>query len=330
VRRVLAAAFLLALTGCASRLPAGAIALPKLPAEGLISQGHGGIALRDLHGRRLVWLRHFSLYPYYAVAQPSADMAVLSTPYAPLIHGPRGWYRLDAPRHALIPAQDARVSLAGGASAVAKPRQAFTVERSGHVLLRGRAPTFWILSPRLVEAGRTLFDVTSQKRWALPPGCLAAGFQRRGLIVACGLAHGAEAAAPLVLQRLDSHGVGHPLAPALAQLIPVRASLSPNRQWVAVEGDNGCAASYVYLARAQGGGARIVYGKSLREPFSSNYSSLLGWSADGRLVAHMTPPHCDQPYGPQHPPNGVYLIDPRTLTRTFVTHTADAMWTSRQ
>jgi hypothetical protein len=97
-----------------------------------------------------------------------------------------------------------------------------------------------------------------------------------------------------------------------------------------VEGDNGCAASYVYVAPTRGGGARIVYGKSLREPFNSNFSSLLGWSAAGRLVVQITPPHCDEPYGPQHPPNGVYLVDPRTLARTFVTRTADAMWTSRR
>jgi hypothetical protein len=134
--------------------------------------------------------------------------------------------------------------------------------------------------------------------------------------------------ARLVLKRLDSRGVGHAVAPALAQLGPEKAALSPNQQWVAVEGDSGCAASYVYVAPARGGSARIVYGKSLREPFDSNYSSLLGWTADGRLVVQITPPHCDEPVGPQHPPNGVYLVDPRTLGRTFVTLTAEAMWGS--
>jgi hypothetical protein len=333
VRWVLTAVFLFALAGCGSthsRLPAGAIALRPLPAQGLIVQERGGVALRDLHGRSLVWLPRFSLYPSGAAAQASLDYEFLSARlYLPLLHGPRRWYRLDVPRHALIRVQGARVPLAGGASVVAKPRQAFTVEREGRVVLHGSVPNFRVLSPRFVQAGVTLLDVTTERRWTLPPGCLAAGFHGDALVVACGVAHGAEAAARLVLERLDSRGVGHPLAPALAQLIPEAGSLSPNQQSVAVEGDNGCAASYVYVAPARGGGARIVYGKSLREPFASNYSSLLGWSADGRLIAQITPPHCDEPYGPQHPPNGVYLVDARTLARTFVTRTADAMWNSR-
>jgi hypothetical protein len=333
VRSVFTAVLLLALAGCGSshsRLPAGAIALRTLPAQGLIAQERGGIALRDLHGRSLAWLPRFSVYPSSAAAQASLDDDFLSARlYPPLLHGPRGWYRLDVPRHALMPVQGARVPLAGGAGVVAKPRQAFTVERGGQVVLRGSVPNFRVLSPRLVQAGTTLLDVTTGRRWTLPPGCLAAGLHGDVVIVACGVAHGAEAAARLVLERLDSRGVGHPLAPALAQLIPESGSLSPNQQWVAVEGDTGCAASYVYVAAARGGGARLVYGKSPREPFASNYSSLLGWSADGRLVAQITPRHCDEPYGPQHPPNGVYLVDPRTLARTFVTRTADAMWSSR-
>ena len=327
------AVLLLALAGCGSsqsRLPPGAIALRTLPAQGLIAQEHGGIALRDLQGHSLAWLPRFSLYPTSAAAQASLEDEFLSARlYLPLLHGPRGWCRLDVPRHALLRVQGARVALAGGASVVAKPRQAFTVERGGQVVLRGSVPNFRVLSPRLVQAGTTLLDITTERRWTLPPGCLAAGFHGEVVIVACGVAHGAEAAARLSLERLDSRGVGYPLAPALAQLIPEAASLSPNKQWIAVEGDNGCAASYVYIAPTRGDAVRILYGKSLRDPFASNYSSLLGWSADGRLVTQITPPHCDEPYGPQHPPNGVYLVDPRTLARTFVTHTADAMWNSR-
>jgi hypothetical protein len=305
--------------------------LRTLPAQGLIAQERGGVALRDLHGRSLAWLPRFSLYPSAAAAQASLDYGFLSARlYLPLLHGPRGWYRLDVSRHALIRVEGARVPLEGGARVVAKRGQAFTVERGGHVVLHGAVPNFRVLSPRLVQARTTLFDVKTERRWTLPPGCLAAGFHGNALIAACGVAHGAEAAARLVLERLDAPGVGHPLASALAQLIPERASLSSNEQWVAVEGDNGCAASYVYVAPTRGGGARIVYGKSLREPFNSNYSSLLGWSADGRLVVQITPPHCDEPFGPQHAPNGVYLVDPRTLARTFVTRTADAMWSSRR
>jgi hypothetical protein len=333
VRWVLSAVFLFGLAGCGSahlRLPTGAIELRALPAQGLIAEEHGGVTLRDLHGRRLAWLPRFSIYPSGWRVQASPDSHFVSARLdPPLLHGPHGWYRLDVLRHALISVEGARIPLAGGASVVAKSTGAFSVERGNRVVLRGAAEgTFRVLSPRLVQAGRTLVDVATERRWTLPPGCLAAGFRRNALIVACSVVHGAEAVARLVLKRLDSRGVGHAVAPALAQLGPEKAALSPNQQWVAVEGDSGCAASYVYVAPARGGSARIVYGKSLREPFDSNYSSLLGWTADGRLVVQITPPHCDEPVGPQHPPNGVYLVDPRTLGRTFVTLTAEAMWGS--
>jgi hypothetical protein len=185
---------------------------------------------------------------------------------------------------------------------------------------------FRILSRRLVQVRRTLLDVETAQRWKLPPNCLASGFRGRTPIVACGLAHGAEAAAPMILEEVLPGGVGRRITHPVASLIPEESSLSPDATWVAVEGDNGCAASYVYVARARGGVARIVYGPSGPNPYAANYSQLLGWSPGGRLVVLFTPPHCDEPYGPQHPPRGVYFVDPRTLARKFVARDADAMW----
>ena len=69
-----------------------------------------------------------------------------------------------------------------------------------------------------------------------------------------------------------------------------------------------------------------VFGRSARDPFAANYSILLGWSADARLVVRFMPQHCDTPLGPQRPPNGVYLVDPRTLARTFVARAAVGLW----
>ena len=321
----------LALAGCRStdaHAPqSGAIVLRTLPAQGLVAEERRGVALRDLHGRRLVWLPGFAVYPRGARAQASAEYELLGTRVdPPLLHGPRGWYRLDAARHALLPVGGGRLPLAGGAAVVARRGPAFAVERGGRVVLRGSVPTFRILSKRLVQAGRTLLDVGTGRRWKLPPGCLFPGFRGETLVGACGVAHGAEGAAPLVVERIVPGGAAHPLTQALAQLVPEAASLSPDRTWVAVEGITGCAASYVYVAPARGGAARIVYGRSIKEPFAANFSSLLGWSADGRLVVRFIPPYCDEPYGPQHPPRGVYLVDPRTLARTFVTRIADAMW----
>jgi hypothetical protein len=280
-----------------------------------------------MRGRRLVWLPRFAVYPGGTAAQASTEYGFLSARLRePLLHGPKGWYRLDAARHALVPVTGGRLPLADGTTVLVRRGLTFRVERDGRVVLRGSSPTFRILSSRLVQSGTTLLDVGTERRWRLPPGCLTAGFQGEALILACGVAHGAEGVAPLRLERMVPGSAARPITTALAQLMPQAASLSPNGAWVAVEGFTGCAASYVYVAPARGGAARLVYGRSLTEPFAANYSSLLGWSADGRLVVVFTPPHCDTPYGPQHPPRGVYLVDPRTLGRTFVTRAAVAMW----
>ena len=311
-------------------LPLGSMVLPTLPAQGLIDEERRGVALRDLRGRRLAWLPGFAVYPGGAPNHPSEAWAfLLARLRPPLLHGPQGWYRLDVGRHALLPVRGGRLPLAGGATAVARGGQSiaatFTVVRGGRTILRGAAPTFRILSRRLVQAGTALLDVRTGRRWKLPPGCLPAGHPRATLTLACGVAHGAEAAARLVLRRLAPSGAIRGLTSPLAQLIPEVAWLSPDGRWVAVEGDTGCAARYVYIAPASGGAARIVYGHSLTDPYPSNYSSLLGWSGDGRLVVLFTPPYCDTPLsGP--PPRGVYLVDPRTLARTFVTGSAVAMW----
>jgi hypothetical protein len=276
-----------------------------------------------MRGRQLVWLPGFAVYPNSNAAQSSAAYAFLSTRLrTPLLHGPKGWYRLDAARHALIPIVGARLPLAGGATVLARRSQTFAVERRGRVVLHGSSFGFRILSPQLVQAGTTLLDVETGKRWKLPQGCLMTGFRGRTLILACGVAHGAQGAAPIRLEQMAPGSAARPITQPLGQLVVAAASLSPDGAWVAVEGDNGCAATYVYVAPAGGGTARSIYGR----PYASNYSALLGWSSDGRLVVEFTPPNCDVPYGPQHPPRGIYLVDPRTLARTRVARTAVAMW----
>jgi hypothetical protein len=328
VRRAVVALLLVALAGCRSthtRVPqSGVIVLRPLPAQGLIDEKRHGIALLDLRGRRLVWLPGFAVTQ--GSTQPEPPDFLGARLRTPLFRGPHGWYRLDAARHVLLPVRGARLRLVGGAVAVAHRGEAFTLERRGHVVLRGSAPTFLILSQRLVQNGRTLLDVETGRRWKLPPGCLFAGFRRRTVVLACGVAHGAEGAAPLVLERMAPGGAARPLAPRLAELIPAAASLSPDRAWVAVEGDTGCAGRWTYIAPARGGVARLVYGRSPTKPWDAYFSTLLGWSADGRLVVLISPQYCDEPLGQQRPPRGVYLVEPRTLTRTFVTRSAVAMW----
>ena len=332
MRRAALVVVLLALAGCRSshaHAPAsGVIALRPLPSQGLVDETRRGIALRDLRGRRLVWLPGFALYPRTESAQESLLDFLTGRLPERLLHGPHGWYRLDAARHALMPVRNGRVPLAGGATAVVHRPDKFAVERRGRVVLRGSVETdFVVLSQRLVQSGTTLLDVATGRRWKLPPDCLTAGFRDRTPIVACGMGPGADE--PLVLERVLARGVAHPITQPVAHFVPQAASLSPDRRWVAVEGDTGCASRYVYVAPARGGTARLVYGRSPTNPFDANFSELLGWSADGRMVVVFTAPYCDEPYGPQHPPRGVYLVDPRTLARTYVTRSAEAMWSSR-
>ena len=60
-----AAVLVVALAGCRSThthaAPSGAIELRKLPAQGLVDEEKHGVALRDMHGKRLVWLRGFAV-----------------------------------------------------------------------------------------------------------------------------------------------------------------------------------------------------------------------------------------------------------------------------
>jgi hypothetical protein len=328
-RPVVAVVAVVALAGCRSshaRTPqTGEIALRTLPAQGLIDETRRGVVLRDLHGRRLVWL------PRFAVSPPDTPLEdeFLSMDAQPVLHGPHRWYRLDVARHALIPVRGHRVPIAAGATVVVRRGPTFAVERGGRVLVRGPAPTaFLILSPRLVQAGRTLLDVVTNRRGKLPPGCDAAGFRGRTLVLACGVAPNTTADAPLIFEEIAPGRAPRRIAQPVAKLWVEAASLSPDGAWVAAEGGTGCAASYVYVAPTRGGAAHIVYGRSTGDPYPANFSALLGWSADGRLVVQFTPPYCDEPLGPQHPPRGIYLVDPRTLARTFVTRSAEAMWSA--
>jgi hypothetical protein len=270
-------------SGHASGLPPGSVSLPRLPAQGLVDESRRGVALRTMRGQRLAWLPGFALSPGgTAVAATLAYNLPRARFPEPVLHGPKGWYRLVARRHALLPVRGGRLPLADDAAVLARRQGVFAVVQNGRVVLRGSAPDFFIVSARLVQSGTTLFDVEKKRRWTLPAGCLAAGFHGGTLILACGVAHGAEAAARLRLERIPPGGTARPMTRSLAQLIPEAASLSPNGAWVAVEGDTGCAASYVYVSPATGGTARVVFGRSATDPFAANYSTLLGWSADGR------------------------------------------------
>src|SRR5436190_18019544 len=125
-------------TGAQAR-ESGVIVLRPLPPQGLVDEDRRGVTLRDLRGRTLVRLPAFALYPTGGSARALlASELLIARLSVPLLHGPRGWYRLDVGRHALIPVRHGRLPLAGGATVVARRGDAFSVERRGRVVLSVR------------------------------------------------------------------------------------------------------------------------------------------------------------------------------------------------
>jgi hypothetical protein len=77
VRRAAVAVLVVVLAGCRSthaRAPqSGVIVLRPLPAQGLVDERRHGVALRDLRGRRLVWLPGFAVHPRASSTQVAPE-----------------------------------------------------------------------------------------------------------------------------------------------------------------------------------------------------------------------------------------------------------------
>jgi len=348
--RISAAALVLvaALAGCsgaggsrhARTLPPGSVSLPGLPAQGLVVPRGRGVVLVGLDGRVVARLPGFAFYPR---GDTTHDELLHDLDWAGQLEQPRlvtagdRYYRLDASRHALIPVPGPRVPLAGGAELVGHGHveadgtvrfRGLSVVRGGHVLVR-RDVNATVVAGMFVQSRGRLVDVRTGVSWPLPSRCIGVG-ARGGIayaFCATGPSYrygdgGVEAYPHTWLERVTHrHGAAKVAEFSRDGPFPrITGALAPNGRFVTDQGEPTCGGGYLYVGPTDGSlDARLVSGDA--RTGSRPNSTFLGWAADGRVVAHIQSGKCEQPSK-----EGVYLVDPRTLKRTFVTRSAWAMW----
>jgi photosystem II stability/assembly factor-like uncharacterized protein len=320
-------------------LPLGSVLLPGLPAQGLIVPAGRGVALIGLDGRIVARLPHFTSY---AGGDTAHDQVMHGLDWAGQLEQPRlvtngdRYYRLDASLHALIPVPEPRVPLVGGAELVAHSHVdasgeiAFTglsVVRSGHVLVR-RDVNATVVAGMFVQSRGRLLDVRAGVSWRLPPRCIGVGARGNVAYAFCATGPpdrypgGIEPYPHMWLERV-THRAGSRKVAEFSRDGPfprVIGALSPNGHFVADQGEPTCGGGYLFVGSTDGSlDARLVSGDAWTN--SSPNSTFLGWAADGRIVAHIQSGNCERPSK-----QGIYLVDPLTLKRTYVTRNAWDMW----
>jgi hypothetical protein len=318
----------------AGALPPGSVSLPGLQRQGLVVPRGGGVVLLGLDGRVVARLRRFMVSPG---GYTTRDALMHDLDWAGQLEQPRlvtpddRYYRLDASRHALIPVSQPRVPLPGGAELVGggDPNEfrGLSVVRDGHVLVR-RDIALTVVAGTFVQSRGRLLDLRAEASWRLPPRCIGTGARGGTAYLFCATGPpvrfccGIDPYPHMWLERL-THGHGATKVAEFSRDGPfprVTGALSPNGRFVADQGEETCLGGYLYVGPTDGSRpARLVSGDGAgKRP----YSTFLGWSADGRVVAQIT-----WARGCEHAlRGGVFLVDPRTLKRKYVTRVAWVMW----
>ena len=347
--RVGAAALLLVATlaGCdgggsghARTLPPGSVSLPRLPEQGLVAPRGDGVALLGLDGRILRRLPRFAFYPS---GNTTHDDVMHGLDWGGPLEQPRlvtasdRYYRLDASRHALIPVPSPRMPLAAAAELVAHSRadagevvfRGLSVVRGGHVLMR-RVLYATVVAGVFVQSRRRLLDVRTGTWWALPPRCIGAGVRGHVAYAFCATGPpyhykggGVEPYPYTWLERVTHDGRARKVAEFSRDgpFARITAALSPDGRFVTDQGEPTCGGGYLYVGGTDGSPAARLVSGDVRTGSRPN-STFVGWAADGRVVAHIQwGDDCEHPRK-----EGVYLVDPHTLKRSYVTRSAWAMW----
>jgi hypothetical protein len=202
-----------------------------------------------------------------------------------------------------------------------------SVVRGGHVFVR-RDVGLAVVAGTLVQSRGRLFDLRTTGSWKLPPRCSGIGARGGTAYLFCATGPpvryccGIDPYPNMWLERLAP---GHRAA-KVAQYsrdgpFPrVAGALSPNGRFVADQGEEICLGGYLRVGPSDG--SRPDRPASGAGTGRLPYSTFLGWSEDGRVVAQITwSRDCEHALRA-----GVFLVDPRTLKRTYVTRYAWTMW----
>ena len=293
-----------------------------------------GVVLVGLDGRIVARLPRFASYPS---SNTTRDGLMHNLDWAGILEQPRlvgpgdRYYRIDASHHALIPVPGQRVPLPGGAELVghgsATEFRGLSVVRDGRVLVR-RDMNLVVAAGTVVQSRGRLLDLRTGRSWRLPPHCSGRGAHGNVAYVLCETgpaAHyrgdGVETYPYTWLERLTRRGPVKVAEFSRDGPFPRNfAAVSPDGRFAASQGESTCDGGFVFVGPTAGSRvARIVSGHDRAK--HPPRSTLLGWSADGRVVVQLVWGYCERPTKA-----GVYLVDPRTLKRTRVAREAWAMW----
>ena len=327
--------------GGASSAPAAKVVAPRIglveprtnnpfPAQGLLVARGRDTVLIGLDGRP--YARFLGARPPWLASADTARNAAFQQlaqmlPDRTLLVGPGGrWYLFDPPGrfHALV---SPRVRLSGDIEIAARTLPTndgvfqvdVTVERAGRKLVPAAAELRRI-SGNLAVGRSIAVDLQTGVRWNVSPDCYAAGSENRELLMFCG-PNGPKGSVTLV--SVSATGSRRTLARLPNSLYASSAYVSPDGKYVVGMFTPGCGPSYGFVVPTNGGDARPLSGEKTWSLDGPN-TIALGWSTSNRVVAIVEPSRSID----REPKSGVYLIDPRTLTRTLVypSPKAWAMW----
>jgi hypothetical protein len=313
------------------------LAMPWLPAQGLVIQQQHDVKLVGLDGRV------YGRLPGFQVGLNSrGELLGTLASYLPdttLLQGPQGrsWLLADG---RLTPINPRKFVLPGGAEldgrfvttgygSPGNPVAKISIRdtRSGTLLARGSE---WsVVAGRLLVTAHVVTDLVTRERWKLGPTvrwgsaavntCTPAGVHKGSMEAVCTTAlkkgspgyrdHGAVVRFFAVTHDGHRDPLGLPFL--YLPFGAVGAYLSPDAAHIAATLAVGCGPPYAYVGRTHGGAAHYVTGAG--DTGMAAKGQILGWSATGSLVSEIGPGGCEGVFT-----DGIYLVNPDSFARALV------------